>query len=306
MHYNPFISVVIPSFNSMHTIRKCIDSVINQSINLPYEIIVVDSSKDQTPEIMKSYLSRVRYYHLDQKTMPAIARNIGIDYALGEYIAFTDSDCIADEMWLQQIMNAHESGYDVVCGSIGNARPGNLISIAEYFLEFREFSVHSPRREFYYLASGNFSIKSSLIIDVGKFSIIRASEDTFLAYKLRKLGIKILFDPRIKIKHINRNRLMSMLRNQYVLGMNSALIRRVLPLSGAFLIKYQLFALFVPFSRFVNTIKIIFRNRFPYELIDYFKLLISFPFYIIGIIIFTVGFRRGIAIQGVDEITSNK
>ncbi|MDA3895177.1 MAG: glycosyltransferase family 2 protein [Desulfobacteraceae bacterium] len=136
----PFISVVIPSYNSMHTIRQCLDSVINQLVSVPYEIIVVDSSEDQTPEIMKSYEPRVRYFHLSQKTIPAVARNIGIEKSFGEFIAFTDSDCIVDPSWLQQIMRAHKSGYDVVCGSVINARPGNFISIAEYFLEFREIS----------------------------------------------------------------------------------------------------------------------------------------------------------------------
>ncbi|MFZ2633017.1 MAG: glycosyltransferase [Desulfosalsimonadaceae bacterium] len=309
MNRVPVISVVIPSYNSVQTIRKCLDSVINQSINLPYEIIVVDSSEDETPEILETYAPRVRYYHFSQKTIPAIARNIGIDHAAGEYIAFTDSDCIVDGSWLREIMQAHQSGYDVVCGSIINARPSNLISIAEYFLEFREFSVHSPKRESGFIPAGNFSIRASLMKRSGKFPDIRTSEDTFLAYNLLQQGKKILFEPRIKIQHINRNQLKPMLRNQYLLGMNSALIRRVLPLPGASLIKHPATALVIPLIRFFKTIQIISRNHFPYDWYDYLNLLLSFPFYIIGIVAFSVGFRRGVCeplIEGAEYMTGKK
>ncbi|MDA3897415.1 MAG: glycosyltransferase family 2 protein, partial [Desulfobacteraceae bacterium] len=165
----PLISVVIPSYNSMHTIRQCLDSVISQSINQPYEIIVVDSSGDQTPEIVGGYRQRVRFFHLSQKTIPAIARNIGIGHATGEYIAFTDSDCIVDSSWLENIMRAHQSGYEVVCGSVVNARSANLISIAEYFLEFRELSEYLPKKENDFIPAGNFSIKAEILKETGNF-----------------------------------------------------------------------------------------------------------------------------------------
>jgi glycosyltransferase involved in cell wall biosynthesis len=294
IHSVPIISVVIPSYNSMHTIKKCLDSVINQSINVPYEIIVVDSSDDHTPDIMESYLPIVRYFHLTQKTIPAIARNIGIDHASGEYIAFTDSDCIVDEFWLQQIMKAHQSGYDVVSGSIINALPANLISIAEYFIEFREFSLHSSRRESDFLASCNFSIKANLFHETGKFPEIRASEDMFLANNIKIKGIKILFEPKIKIKHINRSHLQPFLRNQITLGFNAAVIRRILSQPGSFLVKHPIYATLIPVVKLIRTIQIMGRNRFPYNLFQFWNFMISFPFFIIGIMAYCIGFSRGI------------
>lgn len=294
MPHAPLISVVIPSYNSMHSIRQCIDSIINQSVNRPYEIIVVDSSADSTPEILATYAPRVRYFHLSKKTIPAIARNIGIDHADGKYIAFTDSDCIPDSSWLREIMQAHAAGYDVVCGSVINARPCNLISIAEYFLEFRELSEYLPSKESEFIPAGNFSVKAEIFKKAGKFPEIRASEDMFLSHNIRQKGIKILFEPKIKIKHLNRNRLQPFLRNQIILGFSAALIRRILPKSGVFLVKHPIFAVLIPAVKLIKTFQIVSRNRFPYNIYQMLNMLMSLPFFILGIIAYSLGFSRGI------------
>jgi O-antigen biosynthesis protein len=292
--YKPKISVIIPSYNSMHTIEKCLDSVINQSINLPYEIIVVDSSNDKTPEIMQSYLSMVRYFHLAKKTIPAIARNIGVEKAAGEYVAFTDSDCVVASTWLEEVMKAHQSGYQVVCGSIANYRPRNIVSIAEYFLEFREFSERSPKRLINYFPSCNFSIKSHLFKKIGGFPDIRASEDMFLGYNLTKAGIQILFQPEINIKHMNRYRLKDMLKNQLILGVGAAVVRKILNRPGSFLVKHHGYAVLIPFIKLIRTIQIISRDKFPYNLYQYLNLILSLPIFTIGSVAYSIGFGRGV------------
>ncbi len=84
------ISVVIPCFNREKTIARCLESVINQSID-PYEIIVVDDgSTDRSKEIIEKY-SNVRLINQNHKGAQA-ARNLGIYNANGNYIAFLDSD----------------------------------------------------------------------------------------------------------------------------------------------------------------------------------------------------------------------
>ncbi|HHA4449454.1 TPA: glycosyltransferase family 2 protein [Escherichia coli] len=91
-------SIVIPTYNSENTIRKCLESVFNQSI-LPKEVIIVDDfSNDGTRGIVnqlerlhnkKTHIIKV---FLDKNTGPGMARNIGMDKATGDYICFLDSD----------------------------------------------------------------------------------------------------------------------------------------------------------------------------------------------------------------------
>lgn len=90
------VSVIIPYYNSCHTILRALDSVKNQSFK-DYEIIVInDGSEDESEEIVKQYISNnkeIRIKKLNQTNRgPSVARNNGIKASKGEYIAFLDSD----------------------------------------------------------------------------------------------------------------------------------------------------------------------------------------------------------------------
>lgn len=90
------VSVIIPSYNRAHCIRKSIESVLAQTYDDIELIIVDDGSTDGTRELVESINdSRIRYIY--QKNAGACAaRNHGIDMANGEFIAFQDSD----DIWL--------------------------------------------------------------------------------------------------------------------------------------------------------------------------------------------------------------
>ena len=87
------ISVVIPTYNREKTIKRAIDSILNQTYKDIEIIIVDDCSKDNTEEIIKQYKdNRIKYIKLDKNSGACAARNKGIELAKGQYIAFQDSD----------------------------------------------------------------------------------------------------------------------------------------------------------------------------------------------------------------------
>ncbi|MBQ9071775.1 MAG: glycosyltransferase [Bacilli bacterium] len=87
-------SIIIPIYNTEKFLKKCIDSVINQTLK-DYEIILVnDGSKDNSEKIVKDYLKKygnIKYIKQENKGL-SVARNIGVKNAQGEYILFLDSD----------------------------------------------------------------------------------------------------------------------------------------------------------------------------------------------------------------------
>lgn len=88
-----FVSVIIPCYNNASYIRKCINSVLDQSFS-NYEIIVVDDgSSDNTEDIIAEYTGKgkIRYLKNTHSGVSA-ARNTGIENAKGEYILFIDGD----------------------------------------------------------------------------------------------------------------------------------------------------------------------------------------------------------------------
>lgn len=92
MEKRPKVSVIIPTYNRKDYVTEAIDSVLNQTYK-DFEVIVVDDgSTDGTGEILKEkYRNKIRYFYKENSGC-ASARNYGIRNALGEYIAFLDSD----------------------------------------------------------------------------------------------------------------------------------------------------------------------------------------------------------------------
>jgi glycosyltransferase involved in cell wall biosynthesis len=92
------ISVVIPTYNRAHTLRRALDSVLAQTWP-PSEILVVDDgSTDGTPDLLKSYGDRGVRVIKTRNQGVSHARNRGVEACTGDWIAFLDSD---DE-WLPQ------------------------------------------------------------------------------------------------------------------------------------------------------------------------------------------------------------
>ena len=96
------ISIVTPCYNAEKTIVQTIESVLAQSFS-DWEMLVVDDcSSDSSAEIIRNYAQkdpRIRYYKIPSPSgSPALPRNIGIDNARGEFIAFLDDG----DIWLPE------------------------------------------------------------------------------------------------------------------------------------------------------------------------------------------------------------
>ena len=106
---NPIaISVVIPVFNTECYLSTCLDSVLNQTLENIEVICIDDGSTDNSLEILKKYQkkdNRVKIISKDNEGQ-GVARNIGISEAIGEYIAFVDSDDFIKKTMLEKLYNS--------------------------------------------------------------------------------------------------------------------------------------------------------------------------------------------------------
>ena len=97
----PRLSVVVPTFRRPDLLARCLDALVNQTLD-SYEIIVADDAAlDSTREQVEGPKARVpvRYVAVTGNHGPAAARNTGWRAARGEVIAFTDDDTIPDPVW---------------------------------------------------------------------------------------------------------------------------------------------------------------------------------------------------------------
>ena len=104
----PEISVIIPTFNRVHTLPRAIDSVLSQTVQSKEIIVVDDGSTDDTQAVLVDY-PELRIFLKDNRGVSA-ARNVGIEKASGEWLAFLDSD---DE-WLPEKL---ETQWAAICNN---------------------------------------------------------------------------------------------------------------------------------------------------------------------------------------------
>lgn len=114
----PKVSVIVPFYNVEQYIEKCLDTLVNQTLKEIEIILVNDGSKDESYKIAKQfqekYPDKVKYYEKDNGGL-GDARNFGINYATGEYIAFFDSDDYIETTAYEEMYNkAKEENADMV------------------------------------------------------------------------------------------------------------------------------------------------------------------------------------------------
>lgn len=104
------VSIVIIVKNESKYIKNCLEALLKQSYQ-EFEIIAVDNgSTDRTGEIINSLEDkRIKYFYEPSKYGIAKLRNFGVMKAIGEYIFFTDADCIPNSHWLEEGLKVLET-----------------------------------------------------------------------------------------------------------------------------------------------------------------------------------------------------
>lgn len=127
------VSIIIPVYNSERTLRHCLDSVISQSF-LDWELILVDDgSNDKSGDICDEYAAkdqRIKVFHKKNGGVSS-ARNIGLDYAKGEWIVFVDADDFVKESYLVHLLEHSQKQVDLVI-SYAEIYNGNNIQKESY------------------------------------------------------------------------------------------------------------------------------------------------------------------------------
>jgi GT2 family glycosyltransferase len=94
--HRPSVSVIVPTYNRVGFVVEAVASVLSQTYR-DFEVVVVDDgSTDGTADVLKPYHGHIRYVHQPHRGVSA-ARNVGIQFARGDYLAFLDSD----DLWVR-------------------------------------------------------------------------------------------------------------------------------------------------------------------------------------------------------------
>jgi ABC-type polysaccharide/polyol phosphate export permease/GT2 family glycosyltransferase len=167
-------------------------------------IVVDDGSTDSTALVLGQYGEQIRVFRARQGG-PAAARNVGIRNARGEWIAFTDADCVVEPDWLVGLLSsppAAESDIGIIGGRILSVEPCNRI---ERFGE----QIHDHGRAIQdfqppYAISMNWASRRNVLEGIGLFDeTLRRGEDVDLAWRIQQAGFRLIYRPSAVIRHIN-------------------------------------------------------------------------------------------------------
>lgn len=150
----PAISVIIPVYNAQDGIKRCVDSLLNQSFK-NFEIILLnDGSKDNSLNILKEYELKYSFVRVIDKQNEGVAvtRNKGLLLAEGEYTMFMDNDDFVDSDYIETFYQAiHEKNLDLVIGGYKRVNQDNQIIFSQDIQqsEWSKYIIMAPWAKVY-------------------------------------------------------------------------------------------------------------------------------------------------------------
>lgn len=131
----PQISIIMPVYNVSKLAKRCLESLINQSVKDIEIIIINDGSTDDSEQYLLPYLddARIKYIKNEENKGLGNARNKGILYCTGEYIAFVDSDDWIDlDLYKVMLKCANNTFSDIVICGVQNEHENYVCSTERY------------------------------------------------------------------------------------------------------------------------------------------------------------------------------
>ena len=222
----PKVSVVVCSYNGAATLRGCLEAL--QKVDYPdFEVILVDDgSKDSTQSIVAEF-PLVKNILQPNRGL-SVARNVGMQAASGEIIAYTDSDCMPDSDWLYFLVSTLlHSSYAAVGGPNLNPPAQGPIPAAVAACPGAPTHVLLSDTEAEHIPGCNMAYWKSVLEEIGGFDpeFRTAGDDVDLCWRLMQAGHRVGFSPSALVWHHRRFTMQAYFRQQKGYGEAEAMLR---------------------------------------------------------------------------------
>lgn len=231
------VTIVIPVKNCEKTIGMLLDSLNELDYPDPEVIVVDDGSSDKTRQIVEQY--SVKLISLDEGHGSGFARNLGVQEAEGEIIAFIDGDAEAGPSWLASLLGGFNSPHvGCVGGSIRAANKDNfygkyadstLLSFMPYYKEKTVLDESNfAKLGFGHPISCNMAVRREVLETIGSFDhqfrrVGAGYEEVDFLWRLCRAGYKIVCEPKAVVYHRHRETLWELLKQFFRQGFGCSL-----------------------------------------------------------------------------------
>ena len=208
----PAVSIIVPHYNDLENLRDCLICLKAQTLApCQYEIIVCDNNSACGLSAVRSACDGIARVVLAQKRGAGEARNVGAALALGELLAFTDSDCRPAQNWLKRGVEALQDA-DVVGGrmAVGVGDRSRLTSAEAYELVFAFNNRRYVEKQGYSVTANMFT-RRDVFGKVGPFRV-GVSEDRDWGRRATALGFRTKYATDAVVVHPARRQWADLLR----------------------------------------------------------------------------------------------
>mgnify|MGYP000035338358 CR=1 FL=1 len=229
----PMVSVIVPVRNREVDIAACLESLLRLRYPLDHlELIVVDdASEDRTAQVVSSF--PVRLISVPKRSHASFCRNLGAQQAKGEILAFIDSDCQADALWLSELLPAfREPRIGVVGGLVDSGFDAKAVDRYEKVKSSLHmgpwFKRSGKGNRFFYVPSCNLLTQKSLFVQLGGFRTdLHVGEDVDYCWRVQDRGFEVEYRPRGRIFHRHRNSLRGFCSRRFDYGTSEPLLQQI-------------------------------------------------------------------------------
>lgn len=212
----PVVSVIVPAYRSGATIASAIAALARQTFR-DFEVIVVESGGSIDARNLDARDLGVQWIGVGDRLLPQAARNLGVDHARGELLAFTDPDIYADAQWLERLVAAWRARGGAIVGAF-EQHGDRWTDSGFHFCKFSKWLPGAPACAVDMAPSGNMLLSRADFERAGRFPGERFVGDVELSRRLRELGVAIWFEPAAIGAHHHLYGVTEFLRERYTRG----------------------------------------------------------------------------------------
>ncbi len=295
----PDVCFIVPSYRSRKTIRATVESIYAQRTARQIEVLVVDSSGDDTSDWLKRLYPEVRVLQSETRLFAGAARNRGAQEAIAPLLAFLDADAAVAPDWLESLLArlAARPNLSLIGGAVVNANPESLPGRLLYWIEFSEYLPGLPSGLRTALSSSNLLVRREDFLARGGFDASYGmAEDLLLCRKWRE---GLFFEGKARIFHGHRSAWKDVRDHLQALGYWSGRYRASYPSSGAWLRRIPLASFGLPFLRAPRILTRLFRSNWK----EGAKATLFSPLLLWALFWWTTGFQDGLRTGPNDQAT---
>ena len=212
----PLVSIVVPVYNQYHYTHLCLWSILQNTPDVPYEIILADDGSTDETQTIGDRIKNIHIVRPDQNLRFLKNCNNAAQYAKGKYILFLNNDTQVQPNWLKPLVDLMES--DAKIGMVGSQLlypDGKLQEAGGIVLQDangwnygrNDYPIkgeYNYLKEVDYISGAAIMLKKDLWQELGGFDerfTPAYYEDADLAFQVRQKGLKVVYQPKSKVIH---------------------------------------------------------------------------------------------------------